>query len=328
MDVHHYKDKKTRTSNLEEFEKLIVCVNSLSRTQTKLYDIVVVDEIETFLNKWFNNTTLNKCMFDCWTKFLDVIKAAKKVIFLDAFTSNITMNFINGFDINTTKIYKTPNPIEELREINILKNRNHWIQNIINELNDDKKVFIFYPYKTGNTHNVSLMSIKNLLEKQTGKKGIAYTSEIDDDILKGLKDVNTTWSQSDFIITNSKITVGINYELTDFNSVYISLAGFTSIRDAIQVSYRCRTLQSNTINICFLDKCNTFKGCERDTSEVKLCPIYNKLIEDIEIEKRVPLMDGFLFLCSLAHYKVNEQNKIIEPVIDNFLEKFVFTDEF
>ena len=50
-------------------------------------------------------------------------------------------------------------------------------------------------------------------------------------------------------MTNNKINVGINYEKFDFDSVYLSIAGFSSPRDIIQVSYRCRHIKSNNIYV-------------------------------------------------------------------------------
>jgi spore coat polysaccharide biosynthesis predicted glycosyltransferase SpsG len=38
-------------------------------------------------------------------------------------------------------------------------------------------------------------------------------------------------------------------ELKDFDNVFISVAGFSSSRDLIQVSYRCRNLKSNQIKV-------------------------------------------------------------------------------
>ena len=42
----------------------MISINSLHYTNEKKYKIVVIDEIESVLNKWFNNTTLesNKMM--------------------------------------------------------------------------------------------------------------------------------------------------------------------------------------------------------------------------------------------------------------------------
>ena len=51
------------------------------------------------------------------------------------------------------------------------------------------------------------------------------------------------------------------FEINHFDSVSVAVSGFTSVRDAIQVSYRCRTIKSNIINVVFLEfnvlSCNT-----------------------------------------------------------------------
>ena len=57
---------------------MIICINSLHYTQNKTYKVVVIDEIETLLNKWFNNTTLESNKMINWDRFLDIIKNADK----------------------------------------------------------------------------------------------------------------------------------------------------------------------------------------------------------------------------------------------------------
>ena len=66
-------------------------------------------------------------------------------------------------------------------------------------------------------------NLKALFEKETNKKGICYHGECDDKILKTLDDVNKHWNEVDFVMTNNKISVGLNYELSDFDSVYVSI---------------------------------------------------------------------------------------------------------
>jgi hypothetical protein len=61
----------------------------------------------------------------------------------------------------------------------------------------------------------------------------------------------------DFVITNTKITVGINFDELHFDSVYAGIAGFNMTRDVIQATYRSRYSSPNKINVCFFDKSNT-----------------------------------------------------------------------
>ena len=97
---------------MDIYDTLTICIHSLPYTKDKKYKIVVIDEIETRLGKWFNNDTLNNKTFlksDCWKRFIDIIQNADKVIFLDAFTSKIT-NFINSLGNGDYKI------VEHLKE--------------------------------------------------------------------------------------------------------------------------------------------------------------------------------------------------------------------
>ena len=51
---------------------------------------------------------------------------------------------------------------------------------IINQLKAGKKLLIFYPYCKGNDKNQSMLSLSELLTKQTGKKGICHNSMTSD----------------------------------------------------------------------------------------------------------------------------------------------------
>jgi hypothetical protein len=76
INCKYYKDFKSsseKQAKLSEYDQMIICINSLHYTQNKTYKVVVIDEIETLLNKWFNNETLKKKL-ECWTRFIDIIQ--------------------------------------------------------------------------------------------------------------------------------------------------------------------------------------------------------------------------------------------------------------
>ena len=118
---------------------------------------------------------------------------------------------------------------------------------------------------------------------------MCYNSKVADTDLEGLKNVNESWASLDFVITNTKITVGINYELSDFHQVFISVAGFSSSRDLIQVSYRCRNLIDNIIKVAYIENHNTTHGWVGDEHLVGFCPVYQAVVEKFLIEKKAPL---------------------------------------
>ena len=57
INCKYYKDFKSsneKHAKLAEYDQMIICINSLHYTQDKTYKVVVIDEIETLLTKWFN----------------------------------------------------------------------------------------------------------------------------------------------------------------------------------------------------------------------------------------------------------------------------------
>ena len=330
IECHYYKDN---SRNLHKHDKLIVCLNSIQKTEDKLYKIVIIDEIETFLFKWFNNSTLNESQYtdklETWERFLSILRNADKVIFLDAFTSKKTLNFIEQLKTGDYIIYNSK-PLQTInREVILMPGFCSWLKDIIDSLNRNEKSFIFFPFKDAYRGLLSMSDLVKYIEKKTNKIGLYYNGEQNDKILEGLRDVNNSWSAVDFVLTNSKITVGINYELKDFDIVYLSIAGFNSTRDIIQVSYRCRSIKSNKIKVCYIDKDN-LKYTKEDEDEnrtilndnrlVNDCIIYKQLVEDIRIEKQAPLQASFNHFCKLANYSITASPEVIEEGLEQYFK--------
>ena len=168
-----------------------------------------------------------------------------------------------------------------------------------------------------------MKTIFETIQTETNKKGIMYNADVSDITIKTLDDVETEWKQSDFIMTNSKITVGINYELDDFEAVFLSIAGFSSVRDVIQASARLRQIKSNNIYVHFMDKYNTIKTFSPNSNLLDDCSIYDKLITNIKIEKMAPLKTTFYKFCKIAGYSINKDiiiNDITKEINDNLNE--------
>ena len=68
---------------MNESNNLIICINSHHYFKTKTYDYIICDEIETTLNKWFDNKTLTDNYIDSmqsWDLFVNLFKKAQKNI--------------------------------------------------------------------------------------------------------------------------------------------------------------------------------------------------------------------------------------------------------
>ena len=156
---------------------------------------------------------------------------------------------------------------------------------------------------------------------------MAYNADTDDKVSIDLKNVNENWVNYQFVITNSKITVGINYDDTVniFDSVFISIASFSSCRDVIQASCRPRNLSSNNIYVNFLDGKNSNINFTNDDSLIKKGDDieYFKMVQNVQIEKLAPLKSTFYSFCKMAGYKVSTQELL--DIADNDINELLET---
>ena len=280
---------------------LIVCLNSLKYVEQN-YDILVIDEIETFLKLWFNNSTI-KCLDECWNIFITLIKNCKKLILLDAFLSQMTIDFLKSLNIEYTIIKKTNESNE--RKIIKYQNFNQIFNKIINNIKQGKKSIIFYPYKNAQHQKKlpSMHELVNVIENETNKKGIYHNADACDSNNRMLDNVNKNWVNYDFVISNNKINVGLNFDVDYFDEVYLMVAGFNSPRDIVQFSYRARTLKNNLINYCLLDKQNPYMDVEIQKVD-NFNEVYKALFENVLIERRSPVADTMDFFFSKAKYEI------------------------
>jgi hypothetical protein len=340
INVTHYESIKTKdkkNGKLKTCEQLIVCLNSLHYIQNAVYDILIIDEIETLIDKFMGDFLEQgslKLKKQIWNIFVDLFRNAKQVILLDAFITTKTTNLIKQIEghLDTTVIFQRLYE-PQTRTIHYMDYKNKennkatfdaTLHDIIQKLNQGSKLFIFYPYKKQYDGIYSMEQIYNLLIKKTNKKGIFYNADVGDNTKKGLKDVNTTWTQFDFIITNNIITCGVNYEEMDFDYKFLFIASHNTPRDIIQVSYRARFLSTGIIKICFMGKMNQTNTWLNDCAKIN-CPIYTNTYNNILVEKKAPIKKSFQLFCVYAKYKQKTDdykiNQSIEKEIENALNE-------
>ena len=303
------KNKVAKKELIENSKNIIICLNSLfytNKNQYTTYEVVVIDEIETFLKLFNNNDTLKE-LDVVFKKFIDILLNCKKLILLDAFISKITLNFLDNLGINYEIIKR--NNESSTRQAIIKKNFNSWLSNIIQDLKDNKKLLIFYPFKNPRKKQglPSMAELVETISSHTNKSGIFHNADSSDSTNKKLKDVNKSWVKYDFVVSNNKINVGLNFDIEYFDTCYLSIAGFNSPRDIIQFSYRSRSLKSNTIKYCYLDHYNN-TNCTKIENVSEYNDIFKKLNCDIVIEKMADLKSTFKYFLSKAKYNITNEN--------------------
>lgn len=324
VEVTHYLTHKTadkKQGSLTQQKAVIVVANSLHYLFDKAFDIVVIDESETVLHKWFG--TFMKQKKENWAVWLGLLRRAQKVICLDAFTTSQTINMLRQTGGDTVVFERKDEPMT--RTINYVPSFQTMIHDMIADLNAGLKLFIFYPFKHRNKmvdEAVSMIELHTLLTEQTQQKGLYYNADIDETAKLGLRNVNEAWSEVAFVITNSMITCGVNYDSLDFDKEYLFIASFSSPRDVVQVSYRPRHLTTNQINVCFAGKMLQTNTWEDDTKTMD-CPIYSSVIDGVLVEKKAPLRKSFQLFCDKAHYRQQTDKRQLEKVLKDEIDKLL-----
>ena len=320
LNVTHYGgfNKKQKADGIfATIDRLIIVANSLHYIKEKTYDCVVIDEIETMIDKW-EGSFINSCghKYASWIAWLNIFKNAKKIILLDAFITTKTLRFLESVGIADYTVFeRAVEPIT--RHVQYHSEFAIVLKKILDDVRDQKKVFIFYPYKDGKATHPSMMTLANIIEKECDlppDRVKYYNADIDDRKKDDIKDVTVSWCDTQVIITNNIITCGVNFDTDEvaeqFDKKYLFIAAHNSPRDIIQVSYRARALKDNIIHVCFLGRMVQNAIWEDDTETVmKGCPVYKQLYHDILIEKKSPIRKTFSLLCNKAHYRQHPEKK-------------------
>lgn len=321
IHIQHYEGlttKQKKDGELNHCKELIICLNSLHYLNTKTYQVLVIDEIETLIDKFQGNFMCGKTpnvnlKLEIWQIFINLFRRADKVILLDAFITTKTLNLIKAIEgnLNQVAVFKRVHE-PQTRTINYHTNFEMSIHSAIEKIKNGSKVFIFYPFKNANKKFGSMEQIFQLIKEQTGKDGIYYNADVCDTTKAELRNVNEAWDKRNFVITNNILTCGVNYEGLDFDYKFLFIAPHNVPRDIIQVSYRARYLSTGQIFVCYLGVMNTCNTWLDDCRDFK-CPIYTSLYNSILVEKKAPIKRAFQLFCVKAHYnQVSDRTTICD----------------
>ena len=176
---------------------------------------------------WISNTHHNHKNYReiNFNVFKNILKNSEKCLLLDAFMMKRSINFINGLEKDNYSVITTK-PKEINRKIHIIKKLSNLEGKIVDLLHKKKKLYIFYPFK--NTIEIfasRLCAISNIDRNDI----LVYHADTDDDKKMNLANVTDEWKNKKMIITNSCITVGVNYDVpNDFDHIIMAYASCSS----------------------------------------------------------------------------------------------------
>jgi hypothetical protein len=235
----------------------IVCQLESLHTLKDQYDMVIVDESESILAQ-FSSSTMRENIVDIYKKFETIIANASYTIWSDAFITDrtiMTCKRLNKKDkqltfggINEDGFYYT----QDLMYIN--NTFQPYIRKAIQVGNTNDKFISFIEdyvrkYPTRRLVIVSSSKATSNKLKSILKNALVINSETDDNIKKQMEDVNELWSQYQYVVYTSSITVGVNYDHENqFDDLFMSFSACAcSPRDNMQSSLRARHINSNTL---------------------------------------------------------------------------------
>jgi superfamily II DNA or RNA helicase len=322
--IHHLMVGNNK-KKLKNAEHLLICNQSLIYIDdNKKYDIVVIDEIETVLNSWADDETHGERLENNFKTFCGLLQKADKVILLDAFITTKTYDFIKSIDTLKSITYTSDKKPTHKTFIQY-DNYEDIIKAISKSITNSNKPYIYYSYKTGKKDRDGILDLDYRIKKESKDILLKNASGKDEQLEIATKDtktfynslvyfaeseeknnlgnVNEKWKDADFVITNTSITVGVNYEGLDFDDIYLFVSGTTgNPRDIIQTSMRIRKTKKQNIHIFFFDTIT--KNFIKYPKYYYECnnTIYKNLINNVYNEYHCDFIDSFKKFCDLTNY--------------------------
>jgi hypothetical protein len=148
------------------------------------------------------------------------------------------------------------------------------IESLVQDLKLDKKIF-FVSASKEKVDYLEKLILKHLPEK---KYKIYHSSS-----KEKIKNVNEDWKDVDLVVVSPSVTVGVNYDLEDFDLLYLyGSPNSCCVRDIFQSSMRVRHIKENVMKFSL---CKAFQSKNQDESIFSLKNIAERILEDKTLQK-------------------------------------------
>jgi hypothetical protein len=310
--------QKKAKDNIPFVEKLIITPNSIHYIKDKTYEVVVIDEVEVFLNIWSMKDKLTKestmigprvdgkltnKYIDNYYTIINILKKAKKIILMDALISYRSFRYLirskvieseNEIEVISSSVNREPTVVKHLYvESMALDDSTEKLSTILGletlaiSIINKQRNYVFWPYVNPKSNpgitRLSQREILKWLEKRVGREILFHIYSADES-KDSLLDVNENWKKVDLVLVNQSVTVGVSYENSDFlfDNVFLFDAAFVPIREIVQTSKRCRQLKEGGL-MYYINLGGMFNGDYTFTNQ-QLDPLIKHTIIDAQNE--------------------------------------------
>lgn len=292
LDFAVYLDFSGATKGRLEQSKYVICsIQSLSRLW-RSYDVVVMDEFETVLNTFSGDCKTHRDLRSSWNTFMKVMRDAKKVIAMDAFTTRLTTHFFeqciqkHGTEGERYEVVKTAAPPKR-RQFWECKDDKTWLHKAREDLRQGKKIYIYTAYLKGETGVAGICKAFCAEFGWTEGEQILSYCGADEEAKGRLIDCEGLWANPKVrcIVTNGAISVGVNFNIPKvFDCIYALHAPHISARDFMQALYRVRHPKSAIMHL-FRVKFGKFsKGWENPPWRPSGDRVFDQMRKDLQLE--------------------------------------------
>ena len=331
INYKEFESKEKFEGVLAKYDNVVCGIASLHYLHSNTFDIIIMDESESLLNTFIQNAETHKQFVGGnWSILKHFIQSAEKVYLMDAFTTRLTIDFIKGIDQQAEIDYIDTNPSEEELKSSrrrIIQHETYadWIHEIITTLKAGKKIYIFTSFKS---NKKGVNALTNMLIQEFGWKEnqefVAYHGEKSTE-KKALGKCEEIWGKPlvRCVITNSCITIGVNFNTKDvFDNVFCLYNSFVGARDVIQALFRVRHPKSKDMHFLH-DKSRYRPNYSERVCEPPDCDTYRQLQTNLRIEYFANNyecgLDTFKYFCSRSNI-VFDQKKLRHTIRNNRVE--------
>lgn len=232
VDYRNIKDKTI------DQDKVVVQLQSLWKCGSMgSRDLVLLDEVESILSSLTPNKT-HKHYVETFTAFERLIREAKRVIVLDAFLTDRSVEMLKALRGSCEIVI---NPAQPYKKTATLVTEQGLYASIQSKLKEGKRLVSVWGAKNKAKafHSVLPDKVKQVL----------YTGDSDAKVKQThLSDVNRYWAEHQMVGYTATITVGINYNGAEFDELTLYATPWSCpSRDYIQALHRARKLKGNHI---------------------------------------------------------------------------------
>lgn len=244
--------------DLNKANHLVCSVESLCRIGNRKFDIIILDESESVLKQLSAFKTHRERWSDNIKTFDRICKKASNIFIADAFLTSRSIDFFKSYTNNNTLFIQNEWRDTE-RSMNFYRDG---IQ-IKRDLGGERK------HKFTNHLMMDITRGKNICLISSSKRFIdtvherinkrfksnvpclIHTSDSCDQTNKdALSNVNENWSQFQFVAYSPSITIGVNFSIEHFDSIYVYDCGTgICVRDVYQMMMRVRKPKSPAFQV-------------------------------------------------------------------------------